>query len=127
MKRIGIICAALALSSYAHAAECEPIVAAKKSVTDKGGSWIDLTPEQVLFMKGAFFNDPHTRDGLPYGDKAALISNPDEALNVVAFIDGDEICDRINVPRPSTHILIDVGSGAITHHPKEPIKGEQNP
>ena len=129
MKHI-ILTAALALSFPAFAAEsgpCQKIDAAKKDVSENSGSWTDLTPDQWIAVRTLFLFSKETRDGLPYGEKAALVSIPDEATNFVYFIDGDSVCDRLTVPRKATKALIDVGSGLVVHAPHVPAKGEENP
>ena len=128
MNQIAIICAALALSTFAHAEDdCLPADKVRETVAHADGKWIEMTESQWQFMRGAYVVNPMTPARLPFGDKGVMVTSKQGGTTLIFFMDGDLACDMMSIPKEAEQVLLDVGSGAVVHHPKEQVKGEQNP
>ena len=113
--RLTIACAALTLSTYAHADECIAVSLAKGATEESKGTWTALTDLQVAFMHGVWARDPSTPDRIAYGDAGAVAKRGDKIT--VFFIDGDLACDPMEIGATGYDKLVAVGAGEINHAP----------
>ena len=120
MKLSSIIAACLFCITPALADDCQDLSKAKKTISDHGGRWIDLTAEQFQFMRGAFYGNPMTADRLPFGDRAVLATHGDDEGGIIFFVDGDQACDPLRIATERQSILAEVGAGFIKHEEKGP-------
>lgn len=108
----GILAVELFWPAHAQAAQCFPLAAEKKR---HPGVWAELTTGQREFLDGIYAMNPLTPPGLPYGDRAMLMSEPGKEGGVVVFIDGDLACTPMPVPKRLIEMLQDVAAGKINH------------
>jgi hypothetical protein len=113
-----------ALVSAAHAQtvphSCGEVEAIKTDLGDKG-RWTVLTGDQWQFLRGISVLNPNSPNGLPYGDKAALLQVPDHEGAMVVFLDGARACDAMLLPPPVVTMLMRVGAGDVEHEPLEGV------
>jgi hypothetical protein len=95
---------------------CVDIAVPKGAIMAReGGRWIELTPEQRLFLAGIYAMNPATPAGLPYGDKAVLAQVEGNSGGLVFFIDGDKACTPMPVPHELLAMMRDVATATINH------------
>lgn len=94
---------------------CTDVSGPKGAIEARKGKWIQLTPEQLQFMRGVFVLNPNTPPGLPFGDKAVLAQVDGDAGGLIFFIDGDRACTPMAVPAILVSMMNDVGEGTISH------------
>jgi hypothetical protein len=104
--------AALSDGAVGH---CIDVAVPKGAIAERNGRWIAPTPEQWQFLRGIYTMSPATPAGLPYGDAAALATEPDHHGGWVFFIDGGRACTPTPVPHELIDMLRDVATGAISH------------
>lgn len=96
---------------------CVPMEGAKATTEKAHGQWVNVTPAEWQFLRGIYAMNPLTPPGLPYGDRAVLSippgGNADWAL--VFFIDGDQACTPMPVPKKLLDLLATVAAGRINH------------
>ena len=83
------------------------------SIARHGATWIDLTNDQLEFLRGFAAMNPLTPPGIPPGDKAAM--GVKDGLSVVFFIDAGQVCLEMYIPKTALDMLDDVASGTIMH------------
>jgi hypothetical protein len=116
--RIVIIASALLLAQCGHpeiarAGEdkwppprCALIETAKANMLARpGGSWVEVTHDQRLFLVGLFVASPNTRAGIPLGDTAAIARFDALPGAFVYFEDGPLACDPLFIPPPIVDML----------------------
>lgn len=110
----------------AHAAEtaaprCMDLAKMKSLVSAHGAKWIDLTHDQFEFMRAISVMSPHTVDGLPFGDKAALARSAAEggSSSMIVFLDGERACDAMPVPQVLVDMLNEVAE--VKHEPPQGV------
>ena len=107
------------LPQMAHAAEgaarCVDASVPKHAAEAHHGKWIELTSGQWQFLRGIYAMNPLTPQGLPYGDKAALIKIDGRSGGLVFFIDGDKACTPMAVPDQLLSMMDDVATAKISH------------
>jgi hypothetical protein len=113
MNRFFLLCCLLLPASAS--AQCVSIDGPKSAIEKKHGSWTVLTGPQWQFIRGIFAMNPLTPPGLPFGDSAALAKFEGNEGGVVFFIDGDQACTPMPVPKTLIEMLDDVASGKVTH------------
>lgn len=95
---------------------CGPL-SIPKAVIERsaGGSWKRLPADQWQFLRGIFVMNPLTPPGLPLGDGAAIarIDGDDGAL--IFFLDGDQACGAMPVPKELLEMLRDISTGKVHH------------
>ena len=116
---------AFACAATAHADEapsrCIDVTIPKGTVAERGGRWIALTRDQWLFMRGIYVLNPVTPAGLPYGDRAVLATAPgDPGGGTILFLDGDQACTPMPIPRALVEMMGDVAAGILNHDAPEP-------
>lgn len=102
----------------ATARAAEPIGMCASLDTEKAkhpGDWAALTTDQWFFLSGIYAMNPLTPKGLPYGDKAILLTQPGKDGGIVVFVDGDLACTPMPVPQTLLKMLTDVAAGKINH------------
>lgn len=108
----------IALSFTAPAAAgniCKPIGDMKERLLAKDVNWMDLTQDQLEFLRGIYAMNPLTPPGLPFGDKAALMQKVGDKGGVIFFLDGGSYCSPMPVPETLLKMLADVAAGKISH------------
>jgi hypothetical protein len=114
MKTALAVVIALSLSSTAHAGPlCQNLEAMKGF--KKNAVWTPMTSPQWQFLRGIFAMAPTTPPGLPFGDKAMLVTEPGNPDGVVVFVDGDLGCTPLPTPKVLIDMLADVAAGKINH------------
>ena len=107
------------LPQMAHAAEgtarCVDASVPKHAAEARHGKWIELTSDQWQFLRGIYAMNPLTPQGLPYGDKAALVEIDGRSGGLVFFIDGDKACTPMPVPDTLLSMMDDVATAKINH------------
>src|SRR5262249_5009151 len=107
------------LPQMAHAAEgtarCVDASVPKQAAEAHHGKWIELTSDQWQFLRGIYAMNPLTPQGLPYGDKAALIKIDGYSGGLVFFIDGDKACTPMAVPDQLLSLIDDLAAGQVYH------------
>lgn len=93
---------------------CSPLVGLKDAAKAAGRSWIQLTNEQWEFVRAVAALAPATPEGLPPGDSAAMVSEPNGDA-AIFFIDEDKACEGIEVFSKFAKVILDVGAGKIVH------------
>ena len=120
MLRSVLLAGALALAcaaapALAQQTPCVDLADAKKTILERGGRWIALTPEQWQFARGVAAEAPLTPTALPPGDRAALAQAPGDDGGIVLFVDGDKACAPLPFPANWVAMLRQVGAGEIKH------------
>ena len=107
------------LPQVTHAAEgaarCVDTSVPKHAAEARQGKWIELTSDQWQFLRGIYAMNPLTPQGLPYGDKAALVEINGRSGGLVFFIDGDKACTPMAVPDSLLSMMDDVATAKISH------------
>ena len=104
--------------SAASAGECFDVSGPQKAVADRHGSWEAMSPTQWEFLRGVSALNPQTPPGIPFGDAAVLIKFPGLDDAQVYFLDGDQVCTPMRIPKILVDMLVQVGKGTITHEGK---------
>ena len=94
---------------------CVALSGPKGAIVERGGSWVEVTPEQRLFLAGVYALNPGTPPGLPFGDKAVIAKIKEDPGALIFFIDGDKACTPMPVPPELVEMLTAIGSGEISH------------
>jgi hypothetical protein len=94
---------------------CAPMAGPHDRITRAGGSWVELTPDQLEFARGVWATMPAAHARLPLGHKAFLSKGGNEPADSVYFVDDDAICARMFVSRGLAEQIVEVGAGMITH------------
>jgi hypothetical protein len=87
----------------------------RSAVTDRGGSWVSLTPGQWQFLRGVYAMNPNGPATLPYGDGAFLAEVQGNEDGLVFFTDGDRACIAILLPHELVDVLRAIAAGKIEH------------
>ena len=96
--------------ALAESSACRPLTEVHSQVVSAGDKWIELSKEQWYFIAGNYTLNPGTPQGLPYGDKAVLVTpEKDPTVGMILFIDGDLACTPLRVPPILMSMLHDVG------------------
>jgi hypothetical protein len=59
---------------------------------------IEITPDQLQFLRGVYAMNPDAPRGLPYGDNAVLAQDGSDSNGLLFFIDGDKPCAPMHAP-----------------------------
>jgi hypothetical protein len=94
---------------------CAPMAGPHDRISRAGGSWVELTPDQVEFARGIWATMPAAHGRLPLGRKAFLSRGGAELADSVYFVDDDMICGRMFVSRGLADRIVEVGAGLIMH------------
>ena len=110
-------------NSNAHADEIPPSAAPEHhcisnkdwmaSLAKSGGTFQGMRGAQFEFLRGVSAMSPITPQGLPYGDRAVLVTL--NVANTVVFADDDWVCDPMPAPEGLVKLLKDVGDGVMKH------------
>ena len=122
LARIASIASALALlgapapsTAHVESLYCAPMGGPHDRIASAGGSWLELTPDQLAFARGVWATMPAAHGRLPLGHSAFLSRGGNEPADSIYFIDDDMICARMFISRGLSERLIDVGAGLIVH------------
>ena len=106
---------AIARADDAPSKMCRPTADARKIIDGKDGRWATVTPEQYRFLQGVYAMNPNTPAGLPFGASAVLATIPGADGAMIFFIDGENACTPMPVPKELVDLLVKVGSGEVSH------------
>jgi hypothetical protein len=95
---------------------CTDLGAVRDAVTAEGGRVIELTQDQLQFLRGVYVMNPEPPGGLPYGDRAMLVQVDGHSDGLVLFVDGDQACNTMHAPSEVLLLMHVVGTGNIDHH-----------
>jgi hypothetical protein len=112
IRLIGLLSLSLLLASPALA-DCKSVPVAKQYAVDHDGQWIELDSDQWEFVRGLSILHPHTMNGMPPGNRAALIKLVEGGM--ILFIDGNQACAPMGLTPEIVQIIIDVGEGKVWH------------
>ena len=59
---------------------------------------IEITPNQLQFLRGVYAMNPEVPSGLPSGDNAVLAQDGGDSDGLLFFIDGDKPCAPMQAP-----------------------------
>lgn len=107
--------AILAATPALAAGDCQPLAALKAQTEAQGATWVKTGDKEWEFLRGIYATNPATPPGLPYGDSAVLVRRPGNDGAMVVFIDGDEACTPMPVPKSLLDLLATVAAGRINH------------
>ena len=93
---------------------CHPLAVVKADAEAAGARFVTMTPQQWEFARGIAAIIPQTPDGLPPGDRGALLIGPD-GDGALIFIDGDQACEGVEVHKPVIDLELQVGGGDVIH------------
>lgn len=99
-------------------APCHTLAAARDRMSPTG-TWIELNNVQRAFVAGVFAVSPTTRPGLPFGDKAAVARRTSDSAWTVLWLDGDLVCEPMEVPTVVYEMILTIGLGTISHEGTE--------
>ena len=94
---------------------CAPMAGPHDRIVSAGGSWVELTFDQLQFARGIWASMPASHARLPLGHRAFLSRGGAEPADSVYFVDEDSICGRMFVSRGLEEQLLAVGAGKIEH------------
>ena len=115
---IAVLSSCTQAPAYAATA-CVDVAAAKAPIVARQGRWTELTPEQWQFLRGVYaINPTMPLPGLPYGDKAVLVTVPGNDAGLAWFIDGDRACTPMALPKALVEMVLAVGAGDLNHEGK---------
>jgi hypothetical protein len=95
---------------------CTDLGAVRDAVTAEGGRVIELTQDQLQFLRGIYVMNPEPPGGLPYGDRAMLVQVDGHSDGLVLFVDGDQACNTMHAPPEVLLLMHEVTTGNIDHH-----------
>jgi hypothetical protein len=104
-----------AFAAETASSACIDISVPKGVVAAANGRWIELTNEQLQFLRGIYAMNPQTPPGLPFGDKAVLARVDGNEGGLVFFIDGDRACTPMTLPHEVLAMMEDVATAKINH------------
>lgn len=94
---------------------CLKIEVPKGRIEQHNGKWIEVTEDQLNFLRGVYLMNPNTPPGLPFGDKAVIASVPGNDGVIIFFIDKDKACNPMPIPKELIEVLDKIGSKEVTH------------
>jgi hypothetical protein len=94
---------------------CAPMAGPHDRIVNAGGSWVELTPDQLQFARGIWASMPAAHARLPLGHQAFLSRGGAEPADSVYFVDDESICGRMFVSRGLEEQILAVGAGKIEH------------
>ena len=94
---------------------CEPKSAMMSQAKDHQATWHKATAAQWQFLRGISAMDPITPPGLPYGDSAGWLTRDGDETGLVWFIDSDQACSPMPIPKTLLDMLDDILVGKILH------------
>jgi hypothetical protein len=119
------IIALLLMTSSAYADEvihpnqlqhpCVELSKIRDAVGKDQGKMIELTIDQLNFLRGVYIMNPNTPPGIPLGDKALLIQVKDDKGGMIIFVDGERACNMMPVPEALVAIMMEIGGKPNIH------------
>jgi hypothetical protein len=94
---------------------CAPMAGPHDRIVNAGGSWVELTFDQLQFARGIWASMPAAHARLPLGHRAFLSRGGAEPADSVYFVDEDSICGRMFVSLDLEEQILAVGAGKIEH------------
>jgi hypothetical protein len=101
-------------ASSSSVGRCYPLADLKGSIVSRGGTLVQLTPEQFQFARGMYVVSESGPMELPPGDRAMVGEIPDGGAGVV-FVDGESACGLAFLGASSLRMLLAVGRGSVLH------------
>jgi hypothetical protein len=112
---IAFIAAGAPAAARVDSLYCAPIAGPHDRIVSAGGTWVELTADQLEFARGIWASMPAAHARLPLGHRAFLSRGGAEPADSVYFVDDDSICGRMFVSRGLAEQILDVGAGKIAH------------
>lgn len=110
-------CAAFALASFAQAATVIVDVPCSPLAEIPGHeAFVALSRDQWQAARALFFSAPQTPMALPPGDKA-MWRRGENGRAALIFIDGDEACAPLVIPKDAVELIEEIAAGVVTHPP----------
>ena len=94
---------------------CAPMAGPHDRIVNAGGSWLELSADQLQFARGIWASMPASHARLPLGHRAFLSRGGAEPADSVYFVDEDSICGRMFVSHGLEEQILAVGAGKIEH------------
>ena len=94
---------------------CAPMAGPHDRIVNAGGSWVELTYDQLEFARGIWASMPAAHARLPLGHRAFLSRGGAEPADSIYFVDEDSICGRMFVSLDLEEQILAVGAGKIEH------------
>ena len=89
---------------------CRPLSEVRAESDAARHQWIELSREQWYFIAGIYSLNPNTPAGLPFGNKAVLITEGDAPnMGIILFVDGPLACIPMPIPADILSELRNVG------------------
>jgi hypothetical protein len=95
--------------------QCVKVQLPKREIEKNGGQWIELTMNQLQFLRGIYVLNPTTPQGLPYGDRAVLARFNAGSGGLIFFIDGEQACTPMLIPNELIDMLNTIRAGTVRH------------
>jgi hypothetical protein len=95
--------------------QCGSLVEVQNQVKAQHATWTEATTAQRYFLQGIFVLNPMTPAGRPPGDKAVVVKAEGEETGFVLWIDGEQACDPMPLPKMLIDMVGDIGRGKIEH------------
>lgn len=70
----------------------------RAAVDDQDSRLIEITPDQLQFLRGVYAMNLEAPCGLPLGDNAVLAHDSGDCDGLLFFIDGDKPCAPMRAP-----------------------------
>jgi len=105
----------LLLAASVSTGLCVDAATTRKALEAEHGKWVVLSHDQLEFLRGIYAMNPATPPGLPFGDKAVLLTAPGRDSGLVFFIDGAKACTPMQAPKELRSMLDDIASGKAHH------------
>lgn len=94
---------------------CEPMDDFKTKVDKHGAAATYLSHDELEFLRGIYAMNPLTPPGMPFGDRAMIVTTPGNDGAIIEFIDGDLACTPMPVPKSLLDLLASVAADRINH------------
>lgn len=112
---IGLLTLLAVTGVHAQSVKCALVAPVEARIVDGGGSWVELAPSQVQFMRGVYANVPAAAGTVPIGDQAFLGGGGKEPTVSVYFVDGPFVCGKLNIKPMLLNTLLHEGAGDAVH------------
>ena len=74
------------------------LATARSANNGQDSKLIEITPNQLQFLRGVYAMNLEAPNGLPYGDNAVLAQDSGDSDGLLFFIDGDKPCAPMHAP-----------------------------
>lgn len=103
-------------SAYAEDSPAHKCITKENFGKNSPGVFAEVTPEQFQFLRGIYLLNPQEENlGLPVGDKIVMYIAKEDGSGLVFFVDGNNYCDPMVMPKILVDTVLQVGDGTIIH------------